>query len=159
MDAGVAARRLSELGVSSVQFLLASGLALILFVMFANVVAVQYGRGAIRSGLEQGARAGAIAASPAQCETVAEDVIGQLLGGKMADTLTLRCESSGSVMVARGAVVFESWSPLTLDAVRMTEAASSRKGRTFRAARLLPSALKARIGGGRNGSGSDLDIG
>lgn len=115
MDANVAARRLSEQGVSSVQFLLASALALVLFVTFANVVAVQYGRGAIRSGLEQGARAGAIAVSPGQCEFVAGEVIGQLLGGRMADSLVVQCESSGPVMIARAAVVFESWSPLTPD--------------------------------------------
>ncbi len=115
MDADFAARRLSDLGMSSVQFLLASALALVMFVTFANVVAVQYGRGAIRSGLEQGARAGAISSSPAQCELVAGDVISQLLGGRMADTLVVQCESSGSMMIARGAVVFESWSPLTPD--------------------------------------------
>ncbi len=115
MDAGVVARRLSERGMSSVQFLLASALALVLFVTFANVVAVQYGRGAIRSGLEQGARAGAITVSPGQCEFVAGDVIGQLLGGRMADSLIVRCEESGSVMIARATVVFESWSPLTPD--------------------------------------------
>jgi len=115
VDAGLIAGRLNERGVSSVQFLLASALALILFVTFANVVAVQYGRGAIRSGLEQGARAGAIAASPAQCEFVAGDVIGQLLGGRMSDSLVVRCEASGTMMRASAAAVFESWSVLTPD--------------------------------------------
>ena len=115
MDADFAARRLSERGVSSVQFLLASALALLLFVTFANLVAVQYGRGALRSGLEQGARAGGVEASSAQCEAVAADVIGQLLGGHMSDSLVVQCQASGLLMVARASVVFESWSPLTPD--------------------------------------------
>lgn len=115
MDADVTARRVSEQGVSSVQFLLASALALVLFVTFANVVAVQYGRGAIRSGLEQGARAGAIANSASQCESVADDVIAQLFGGRMSESLVVQCQSLGSVMSARAAAVLESWTPLTPD--------------------------------------------
>jgi len=115
VDADLASGRLSERGLSSVQFLLASALALLLFVTFANLVAVQYGRGAIRSGLEQGARAGALSTSHAQCETVAVDVIGQLLGGRMTDSLIVQCQVSGPLMVARAAVAFESWSPLTPD--------------------------------------------
>jgi hypothetical protein len=115
VDADLIAGRLNERGVSSVQFLLASALALILFVTFANVVAVQYGRGAIRSGLEQGARAGGIAVSAAQCESVARDVIDQLLGGRMSDSLVVRCEASGTMMVASASAVFESWSVLTPD--------------------------------------------
>jgi hypothetical protein len=115
VDADVAARRVSEQGVSSVQFLLASALALVMFVMFANVVAVQYGRGAIRSGLEQGARAGAITRSTAHCESVAGDVIGQLFGGRMSESLVVQCQSSGPVMSARAAAVLESWTPMVPD--------------------------------------------
>jgi len=115
VDADLITGRLNERGVSSVQFLVASALALILFVTFANVVAVQYGRGAIRSGLEQGARAGGIAVSATQCESVARDVIGQLLGGRMSDSLVVRCEASGTIMVASASAVFESWSVLTPD--------------------------------------------
>ena len=121
MDAGLTAR-LSERGVSSVQFLLASALALILFVAFANIVAMQYGRGAIRSGLEQGARAGSIANSPVRCEAVALDVISQLLGGRMSESLILQCEDAGPVMVARASVVFESWTPLMPDVSLALEA-------------------------------------
>jgi len=115
MDANVIARRVNEQGVSSVQFLLASALALVLFVTFANVVAVQYGRGAIRSGLEQGARAGVITDSTAQCEAAADDVIAQLFGGRMSESLVVQCQSLGSVMSARAAAVLESWIPLIPD--------------------------------------------
>ena len=106
---------MTDRGVSSVQFVLASALALILFLALANVVVVQYGRGAIRSALEQGARAGAIGRSPVDCETVARDVVGQLLGGRMSDGLTLSCSIDGNHMVARGSTRFETWTPLTPD--------------------------------------------
>jgi len=108
-------RRLTDRGVSSVQFLLASALSLVLFIAFANVVVVQYGRGAMRSALDQGARAGAISGSSADCEVRAGDVIGQLLGGRMSDGMTIVCAVSGDVMVARGEGVFETWTPLAPD--------------------------------------------
>lgn len=115
MDKGTADRRLADRGISSVEFLLASALALVLFLAFANLVVVQYGRGALRSALDQGARAGSLAGSTLQCESAAWDVVGQLLGGRMSDDVVLRCESVGGLMVATGSAVFESWTPLAPD--------------------------------------------
>lgn len=113
MDARRADRAIADRGVSSVQFLLASALALFLFVAFANVVVVQYGRGALRSALDQGARAGAITGSVADCEARALDVIDGLLSGRMSDDLVIRCAVSGDIVVATGSTVFDSWTPLT----------------------------------------------
>jgi len=93
---------------------LASALALFLFVALANVVVVQYGRGAIRSALEQGARAGSIG-GVSVCEDTALVVVEDLLGGRMSDDLALTCSVDGSAMVAVATVTFESWTPLTPD--------------------------------------------
>lgn len=113
MDPGPA-RRVDERGVSSVQFVLASALALILFLALANLVVVQYGRGAVRSALEQGVRAGSTA-GVAACEATANQVVSDLLGGRMSDGMVLGCDVSGSLMVATASVTFESWTPLTPD--------------------------------------------
>lgn len=102
-------------GVSSVQFLLASALSLMLFLAFANLLAVQYGRGAIRSALDQGARAGAIVGSPALCEAAAQDVLSQLLAGRMGDSVVIGCRSGEGLMTATATARFESWTPLTAD--------------------------------------------
>ena len=128
MDKGTTDRGLADCGVSSVQFLLASALALLLFLAFANLVAVQYGRGALRSALDQGARAGALSGSVDDCEAKVGDVVGQLLGGRMSDGLVVRCAVSGDVMIADGSAMFESWTPLTTDfAISMaSEAAMER---------------------------------
>lgn len=116
---------MSERGVTSVQFLLASVLALILFVVLANLVVVQYGRGALRSALEQGARAGSVTGSVVECEATAADVVAQLLGGAMSDGLTVSCAVSGDVVVATGKATFRSWTPLTGDfPVEMTSEAA-----------------------------------
>lgn len=108
---------MSDPGVASVQFLLAAGLALILFIALANLVVVQYGRGAIQSALEQGARAGAVSGSPVDCEERIVDVVGQLLGGAMSDGIDVGCSTAGVLMVARGSAVFETWTPLAPDFV------------------------------------------
>lgn len=100
--------------MSSVQFVLASALALFLFVALANLVVVQYGRGAVRSALEQGARAGTVGGVE-MCEQTASRVIEDLLGGRMSDGLILGCSVSGAAVVAEAEVTFESWTPLTTD--------------------------------------------
>lgn len=101
--------------MTSVQFLLASALALILFLAFANLVVVQYGRGAIRSALEQGARAGAVSASTLDCESKARDVVAQLLGGRMSEGLVVGCALAVDRVVAQASATFQSWTILTPD--------------------------------------------
>jgi len=110
-------RGLSDRGATSVQFLLASGLGLLLFLALANLVVVQYGRGAVRSALDQGARVGAVSASAAECHQRASDVLGELLGGRMGDGVAFTCEVGGSVVTASGRVVFVSWTPFAPDFV------------------------------------------
>jgi len=114
VDSGPAARGIGDRGVSSVQFVLASALALVLFLALANLVVVQYGRGAVRSALEQGARAGSTA-GVAACENTAQQVVADLLGGRMSDGLALDCTLSGGTLVASASVTFDSWTPLTPD--------------------------------------------
>lgn len=114
MDTRPAPRGLGDQGVSSVQFVLAAALALALFLMLANLVVVQYGRGAVRSALEQGARAGTTG-GPAACEETASLVVADLLGGRMSDDLSLSCSVSGASVVATASVRFEAWTPLIPD--------------------------------------------
>lgn len=102
-------------GVSSIQFILASALGLFLFVALANLVVIQYGRGALQSALEQGVRAGSLRGELSVCEGKAADVVGQLLGGRMSDDLAISCELAGASMVASGVAVFPSWTPFTQD--------------------------------------------
>lgn len=117
-------QRTADRGLSSIQFILASALALLLFLALANLVVVQYGRGAVRSALEQGARAGAVTGSVLDCEVTAAEVTRQLLGGRMSDGLVVACQASDGMMVATGTAIFESWTPLTGDfAVELTSRA------------------------------------
>jgi hypothetical protein len=85
------------------------------FLAFANLVAVQYGRGAIRSALDQGARAGALTGSSDACEAAAHDVVNQLLGGRMGDSVDVVCRQDNGLMTATAGARFESWTPMTAD--------------------------------------------
>lgn len=109
MDTRRTAGGLTQRGAASVQFLIASGLGLVLFLMLANVFVVQYGLGAVRSALDQGARAGAISGAAADCEARVADVLGQLLGGRMSDAVEFDCSTNAGLMVAGARGVFEGW--------------------------------------------------
>ncbi len=113
MDPFLVDRRLSDRGVTSVQFLLAGALSLVLFLTFANLIVVQYGRGAIRSALDQGARVGAITGEVKGCEERVVAVLEQILGGEMGESAEVHCELVDGMAVARGNATFPSWTPLT----------------------------------------------
>jgi hypothetical protein len=109
--------------VGSVQFVLASALALLVFLALANLIVVQYGKGALRSALEQGARAGTVG-GVAACQSTARSVVDDLLGGRMSDELVVGCDSDGVTVTATGSASFQSWTPLTPDfAVSLTSQA------------------------------------
>jgi len=97
--------------MASIQFVLAGALAMVMFVTLANLVVVQYGRGAIRSALEQGARAGSVG-GPSVCHETASIVVSDLLGGAMSDGLTISCEAAAGAVIARAEANFQAWVPL-----------------------------------------------
>jgi len=127
VDPRSADRRLSDRGITSVQFLLASGLGLLLFLALANLVVVQYGRGVLRSALDQGARAGAVSSSVEECRQRTENVLGQLLGGRMGDSVETSCGIGPRMVTASGRAVFVSWTPFTSDFVIEMTAQATRE--------------------------------
>ncbi|CAN5851756.1 hypothetical protein BH23ACT4_BH23ACT4_06560 [soil metagenome] len=115
MDTGISHRRLSERGFTSLQFLIASSLALVVFAVLANMVVVQYSRGAMRSALDQGARAGSIAGTEEACEDRVSQVLAELLGGSIGESASFDCLVAGPVIRATGELVVSSWTPFTAD--------------------------------------------
>lgn len=115
-------------GVTSVQFLLASVLGLFLFPSLLNLVVIQYGRGAVRSALEQGARVGAVTGSVAECEDRVDGVLSELLGGRMGESVVPNCVVGGGVVTVRAVGRFTSWTPLTPDFTIDLEARATLEG-------------------------------
>ena len=98
------------------QYVVAVGMSLVVFVMLANVLVDRYERGAIVAAADEGARAGAtIDAGTAECEQRARQVVDALLGPRDAGTALLRCRLVGGSMRATVEARLASWFPLVPD--------------------------------------------
>ena len=85
---------------------------MLFFVLLANLMAVQYGRGVVRAALDEGARQGArYGAAGAACEDRIREVLGGLLGGEMGSGVSYGCEEGPRRTRAKAEVVFPAWLP------------------------------------------------
>jgi len=122
-----------EDGMTTAQYMAATGFSLIAFVMMANFVVFLYARGVVRAAVDEGARAGGrFGASAADCEARATDVVADLLGGGLGTGVRVGCheDDGDEVMRARADVVLRGWLPgvmpdwsFTLDAQSVKERA------------------------------------
>ncbi|MDE0133055.1 MAG: hypothetical protein OXQ32_12450 [bacterium] len=99
-------------GFTTAGFVVAVGFSMLFFVLLANLMAVQYGRGVVRVALDEGARHGARygVAGPA-CELRIREVLDGLLGGEMGSGVFYRCEGGSNRISASAQVVFPAWVP------------------------------------------------
>ncbi len=98
------------------QYVVAVGMSLVVFVMMANLLVDRYERGAIVAAADEGARAGAsVDADAAECERRAHEVIDALLGPRDARAAVLRCRVVGGSMRATVEARLTSWFPLVPD--------------------------------------------
>ena len=115
VDARRCARRLlrEEAGFLTAQFVLAVALSFVFLVLVANLIVWQYARGVLRSAVDEGVRTGSRAtATPADCETRARAVLGDLLGGALGHDVSVTCTDSGNEIVATANARLQSWLPL-----------------------------------------------
>lgn len=88
-------------------------LTIVLLLGVANLIAMQYGQGAIRTALDEGARYGAFLGNDWEdCEQRAENVLrgdSGLLRGTLGDSISVRCEAVGDLMQATATGSFDWW--------------------------------------------------
>ena len=104
--------RRGERGFATVQYLVALSFSLLALVGLLNFVVFQYGRGAVRAALDEGARAGTRISESAEteCEERAARVLGDLLSGSMGDGVEpVQCAVVGQRVTAETTVEFEPW--------------------------------------------------
>jgi hypothetical protein len=98
--------------MTTVQFVAATALSLLVFVMLANLVVDLYARGAIRAAVDEGARAGSpVDSSIAECERRAKDALDGLLGGAMRAGVQVDCVDDADTVRAQATVVLRGWLP------------------------------------------------
>jgi hypothetical protein len=116
----------SERGFTTIQYVVASTLSLLLFVLMANLLVDTYERGAVRDALDEGVRAAVpMAASPADCEARARDVVRSITGGSLLRVESLTCTRDGQFVVAHARVVVRSWLPMLVRDWRLDLRASA----------------------------------
>ena len=104
----------SEAGFGSVEFVIGSLLALLVFVLLVNVAVNQYARGVIRAAADEGVRTGSKEGATAlDCEARAAEALGNLLRGSIGRAVTLRCHDDGLTMRAEATATLPGWLPGT----------------------------------------------
>jgi Flp pilus assembly protein TadG len=108
LPAPVVRRWRGDRGDGVVALILATGIVLALVVQIINVVVFTYGKGSVRNALDEAARAGA-RQGVAACEAVGGQVLHDLLGGSMANGVTISCVDIGQSITATATVHFDGW--------------------------------------------------
>lgn len=99
--------------MTTVQYVVATGLSLLVLVTMANFVVDLYARGVIRSAVDEGARAGApIDASDGECAQRSQEVVANLLGGAMGQSVHVSCRTASGTVTAHAEVRFVGWIPI-----------------------------------------------
>ena len=120
-------RTCDQRGFTTVQYVAASALSLVLFVLCTNMLVDLYLRGAVRDALDEGVRAAVPTAGDAHvCEVRAREVISAIAGGAALRVDDVRCTRSGGRVVATARVVLRSWLPGAVPDWRMQFRASAR---------------------------------
>lgn len=102
-----------ESGFTTVQYVVATGFSLLLFVLIANLLVDMYQRGAVRDALDEGVRAAVPAAAGAdQCAARAHEVVQSIAGGSLLHVDALTCEQDGDHIVASARISLRSWFPM-----------------------------------------------
>ncbi len=113
MDTESTHRELSQAGFISAEILGAVCLGLVLFVMLANLIVMQYTMAAVTGALDEGARLGARTqhASESACEQRVFEAVGAILAERIASGLTVSCWSNGVAVHAEAVGLLGGWLP------------------------------------------------
>jgi hypothetical protein len=97
-----------EDGFTTVQYVVATGCSLLLFVLLANLLVGLYQRGAVRDALDEGVRAAVPAGSSlGECERRAREVVAQI--GGSVDVDELQCTATPDGVAARAEITIAAW--------------------------------------------------
>lgn len=90
-----------ERGMTTLPIVAAASFALVVFVLLANLVLVQYARGVSRTAVDEAVRRASVATEPSPvCAEALAEVLGDLLGGSFGAGLEATCLVSDGVVVA-----------------------------------------------------------
>ncbi len=86
---------------------------LVLVTGFANLFVHRYAQAVIRQATDEGARAWAVnGGSAADCQTAADDVVSDLLGGPMVSGISISCADNGDTIAVTASATLTALPPL-----------------------------------------------
>jgi hypothetical protein len=98
--------------VATLAALLVYVVALAVFVWLLQLAVFAYGRGVVRSALDEGARVGSqVTDSVGRCQERAEQTMNGLLRGTMGSGVVVSCSDDGERVLAHADVRFAAWAP------------------------------------------------
>jgi hypothetical protein len=90
-----------EQGTATLPTVVAASFALVIFVLLAQLVLVQYARGVSRTAVDEAVRRASVAAEPSPaCAAALGEVLSDLLGGAFGAGLEPTCRVSDGVVTA-----------------------------------------------------------
>lgn len=100
----------------TIEYLAGVILSMLVLVVVANLIVFQYGRGAVRAAVDEGARQGARSPTPvAACTQQAQQALDDLLGagrpGSMGARVAVQCAEVGGSLVATARGTWRAWLP------------------------------------------------
>jgi hypothetical protein len=102
-----------ERGNAAFVTVVAMAITLVVFMAAANLIVDTYGKGVVRTAVDEAARAGSVQGAPggaiAACQTEAAQVMANLLHGPFGRHITISCGVEGNQVVAVGAGILPAW--------------------------------------------------
>ena len=88
-----------ERGMTTLSTVTAASLALVSFMTLANLVVIQYARGVARTAVDEAVRRSAVHGGQG-CTEILDEVLTELLGGALGDSLVTECWIDGAAVTA-----------------------------------------------------------
>jgi hypothetical protein len=115
-------------GFTTIQYVVATALSLVLFVLVANLLVDLYERGVVRDALDEGVRSAVpLHGSAAACEERVRAVVRAIGGGSALHVDALQCDVHDGVVVATADATMRSWLPGLLPSWHVRLRASVRR--------------------------------
>ena len=105
----------AQQGTAAFSIVLGMLIVLVVFMAGTNFVVYEYGQGAVRTAVDEAARAGAQQQAPGgpinACNVHAAQAMGNLLPGPFANNIHITCTITGANVVATATGSFPGWLP------------------------------------------------
>ncbi|MCP3857755.1 MAG: hypothetical protein GY698_24025 [Actinomycetia bacterium] len=113
-------------GFTVVSAMVAMATTLLLVTWFANLFVHRYAQGVIRQATNQAAHAWAASGGThTDCQTAANDVLGDLLNGPLGDTITITCTQTAGTVTVTATGTLTPVGPLPAVTINTTATASN----------------------------------